>query len=86
MSSGIWDTRDIAVAAYVNMRGAEFGVRLIKVDKNGKESRFFFRGDLERIEELIVSYPTSESCRFDSAVCALKALGYSRSREAKVGG
>jgi hypothetical protein len=83
---GTWDTRDIAVAAYVNMRGPEFGVRLLKVEKNGKESRFFFKGDLDAIENLTVEYPPSESCRFDASVCALKALGYSRSRAVKDGG
>jgi len=74
----VWSTTDIALAAYVNMRGKTSGISLTKVERNGKDSKYFFKDRNDKIDELIVQFPASESFEFDSMVRVLKSLGHSK--------
>ena len=72
-----WWTKDIAIAAYVSMRGEKEGITLLKVERNGRESKFYFKDPNSKIEGITMSFPQSESFKFDSAIRVLKSLGYS---------
>jgi len=74
----VWSTTDIALAGYVNMLGQDHGITLAKVERNGSSSKYYFTDPNNKIDELIVKFPASESYRFDSMVRVLKSLGYSK--------
>jgi len=75
-NSRVWSTKDIALAAYVSMRGESEGIALAKVERNGKDSEFFFRDPNEKVDEITMEYPRSESFKFDAVIRVLKSLGY----------
>jgi hypothetical protein len=79
MAGRVWSTTDIALAAFVAMRGEGDGIALAKVDRNGSSSTFVFKDEKDRIDGLIVQWPSTECFKFDSVVRALKSLGYSKS-------
>jgi len=77
----IWKTNDIALGAYVNMRAKRdpsLGVTLVKVERNGASSTYLFKDEQDKIDELIVQFPSSESAEFDSQVRMLKSIGHSK--------
>lgn len=80
MKPGIYDTRDIALAAFIAMKGESKGVKVLKVEREGAQSRFFFKNSNGIIDKLILDFPTSESFRFDAKMRALKSMGYVRGK------
>jgi len=77
-----WETKDIALAAWVSLKGEEHGIRLLKVVRNGKNSFgvFTFTDPDGKVDELIARFPNSEAQRFDSVMRSLKALGHSKDK------
>lgn len=76
--AGVRSTQDIALAAYICMRGEEdpsLGVTLVKVNPKGPMSEFFFRDSRSMIDQLAVDFEGSGSQRFDAKIRVLKTLG-----------
>ena len=68
--NGLCDTRDLAMAAYLKMRG----LAIVRATRRGREFDFLFRDPEGRSDELAVEFANSEAQRFNSEVRALKKL------------
>jgi hypothetical protein len=77
-----WETKDIALAAWVSLTGEPEAIRLLKVVRNGKSSFgvFTFSDPNGKIDEVIARFPNSEAHRFDAMMRTLKALGHSKDK------
>lgn len=81
-----WETTDIALAAWISLKGEEHGIRLSKVMRNGKAfGLFVFRvpetnGHGPSLDDIIAAFPGSEAHRFDAIMRSLKAMGHSKDK------
>jgi hypothetical protein len=81
MKKGTWETKDIALGAYVLMRAKRdenLGVRLVKIERNGRDSTYVFSDRDGRVDEITVDFAHSESFEFDAQVRVLKSIGHSK--------
>ncbi len=66
----IFQTKDLALATYVKLRG----LRILKAARIGRDFDFTFADPDEQAEQLKVAYANSESQKFDSEMRTLKKL------------
>ena len=76
-------TKDIALAAWISMHYGVCRIKLLKVERNGRDSEFVFSDPKDEWDKISAPFPNSEAQRFDASMRALKSLGHTKDRSSR---